>query len=151
MPITNRIFKTALIVIVAAILAGSVSCAGYQPANTPISQIITPEPSQNNSVEEFEKRFHIVPTPIDSKFTDAIKEKEAGYMREIVDKMIELTNKERDRAGLKSLKKKEKFTAVADYKVLEMSKENYFEHISPTYGDIDKQFLEFGETAEKIV
>lgn len=79
-----------------------------------------------------------------AKITGEIKDNEEGYIRGITDQMIQLTNEEREKAGLKPLKKNEKLLMVADYKVLEMSKLKYFDHTSPKYGKIANQFLQFG-------
>jgi uncharacterized protein YkwD len=73
-----------------------------------------------------------------------IKDNENGYIRSLVDKLISLTNEEREKEGLEPLKTSEKLVKVADYKVLEMSDLNYFEHDSPKYGRIDNQFKKFG-------
>jgi len=78
------------------------------------------------------------------KISGEIKDNEEGYIREITDKMIQLTNDEREKAGLEALKENEKLTTVADYKTLEMSKLGYFDHVSPKYGKIANQFLQFG-------
>lgn len=78
------------------------------------------------------------------KITGEIKDNEEGYIREITDQMIQLTNDERKKAGLQVLEKNEKLAMVADYKVLEMSKLNYFDHVSPKYGKIANQFFQFG-------
>ncbi len=78
------------------------------------------------------------------KVQSEIIENKTGYIVELTDKLIELTNTERKKAGLKPLQKHEKAETVAKYKVLEMAELGYFDHYSPKYGDIENQFLQFG-------
>jgi len=75
---------------------------------------------------------------------NAILDNKAGYINSLGNEIIKLTNVERKKEGLGSLKLNSKAKTVAEYKVLEMSKLNYFEHDSPKYGKIDNQFLQFG-------
>jgi uncharacterized YkwD family protein len=58
-------------------------------------------------------------------------------------KVIELTNQERSKYGLAALKADTALSKVAREKSLDMSKNGYFSHTSPTYGspfDMMKQF-----------
>jgi len=59
-------------------------------------------------------------------------------------KVIELTNKERAKYGLKPLKADWDLTEVARYKSLDMLNKNYFDHQSPTYGSPFDMMEQFG-------
>ncbi|RAK18661.1 Cysteine-rich secretory protein family protein [Anoxybacillus vitaminiphilus] len=60
--------------------------------------------------------------------------------------VIELTNKERARAGLPVLKADAQLSAVAQKKSQDMQQNHYFSHTSPTYGSPFDMMRNFGVT-----
>jgi uncharacterized YkwD family protein len=60
--------------------------------------------------------------------------------------VIELTNKERARAGLPALKADAQLSAVAQKKSQDMQQNHYFSHTSPTYGSPFDMMRDFGIT-----
>jgi uncharacterized YkwD family protein len=60
--------------------------------------------------------------------------------------VIELTNKERARAGLPALKADAQLSAVAQKKSQDMQQNHYFSHTSPTYGSPFDMMRDFGVT-----
>ncbi|MBA2875620.1 CAP domain-containing protein [Thermaerobacillus caldiproteolyticus] len=60
--------------------------------------------------------------------------------------VIELTNKERARAGLPALKADTQLSAVAQKKSQDMQQNHYFSHTSPTYGSPFDMMRDFGVT-----
>jgi uncharacterized YkwD family protein len=94
-----------------------------QKANsTPIKETNTVQPKQNNQ----------------SKTSYSIHE----YER----KVVELTNIERQKQGLKPLQIDENLSKVAREKSLDMQRNNYFSHTSPTYGSPFEMMNKFGIT-----
>lgn len=69
-------------------------------------------------------------------------------------KVVELTNVERSKAGLKSFKVNNELSKVSRIKSQEMTDKNYFDHNSPTYGspfDMMKKFnISYKAAAENI-
>lgn len=61
-------------------------------------------------------------------------------------KMVDLVNSERAKAGLSPLKIDVKLTEVAQVKSSDMVKNNYFSHTSPTYGSPFDMMRKFGVT-----
>ncbi|MEK5502362.1 CAP domain-containing protein [Bacillus sp. FSL M8-0168] len=66
----------------------------------------------------------------------------SAYEKEVVD----LTNAERTKRGLKPLKLDEKLSSVARKKSEDMRNKNYFDHNSPTYGSPFDMMKKFGIT-----
>lgn len=60
--------------------------------------------------------------------------------------VIDLTNKERARAGLPALKADGQLSAVAQKKSEDMQQKHYFSHTSPTYGSPFDMMRDFGIT-----
>lgn len=58
-------------------------------------------------------------------------------------RVIELTNKEREKQGLEPLKANWQVSRVARYKARDMRDNNYFEHKSPTYGSPFQMMRDF--------
>lgn len=69
-------------------------------------------------------------------------------------KVVELTNVERSKAGLKPFKVNNELSKVARIKSQDMTDKNYFDHNSPTYGspfDMMKHFgISYSYAAENI-
>ncbi|MBS2968626.1 hypothetical protein J9317_07635 [Metabacillus sp. KIGAM252] len=78
----------------------------------------------------------------------------SGALSEFEQQVVELTNKEREKQGLKPLAVDESLSKVAKEKSADMQKNNYFDHNSPTYGspfDMMKKFgIEYQTAGENI-
>ncbi|WP_010097239.1 CAP domain-containing protein [Ornithinibacillus scapharcae] len=82
-------------------------------------------PEKGNKVEEPSKKIYI---------------NQEAFEQEV----IRLTNIERKKHGLQSLKLDEKVAKVARAKSKDMASNNYFDHVSPTYGSPFDMLKEFG-------
>jgi uncharacterized YkwD family protein/spore coat assembly protein SafA len=67
-----------------------------------------------------------------------------GATKSIENQVIELTNQERAKNGLKPLTANWELSRVARYKAMDMRDKNYFSHDSPTYGDPFTMMKNFG-------
>ena len=76
------------------------------------------------------------PTPTPTQITNNVEEQ----------KMLDLINSERSKAGLTPLKLDSKLMEVANLKAEDMVKNNYFSHTSPTYGSPFDMMKKFGIT-----
>ncbi|AZB42601.1 hypothetical protein CEF21_10040 [Bacillus sp. FJAT-42376] len=68
----------------------------------------------------------------------------SGALSEFEQQVVELTNKEREKQGLKPLAVDENLSKVAKEKSADMQKNNYFDHNSPTYGSPFDMMKKFG-------
>ena len=77
-----------------------------------------------------------------------------GGTKSIESQVIQLTNQERAKYGLKPFTANWELSRVARYKAMDMRDKNYFSHTSPTYGspfDMIKNFgLSYRSAAENI-
>ncbi|WP_312473573.1 SafA/ExsA family spore coat assembly protein [Neobacillus sp.] len=77
-----------------------------------------------------------------------------GGVKSIESQVIQLTNQERAKNGLKPLTADWELSRVARYKAMDMRDKNYFSHTSPTYGspfDMMKNFgISYRSAAENI-
>ena len=64
--------------------------------------------------------------------------------KSIENQVIQLTNQERAKNGLKALTPDWELSRVARYKAMDMRDKNYFSHTSPTYGDPFTMMKNFG-------
>ena len=64
--------------------------------------------------------------------------------KSIENQVIQLTNQERAKNGLKALTPNWELSRVARYKAVDMRDKNYFSHTSPTYGDPFTMMKNFG-------
>lgn len=71
---------------------------------------------------------------------------EAGQVSSVIQQVVDLTNQERAKAGLKALQIDTKLTQSAQAKSQDMKDKNYFSHTSPTYGSPFDQMKSFGIT-----
>jgi uncharacterized YkwD family protein/spore coat assembly protein SafA len=67
-----------------------------------------------------------------------------GATKSIENQVIDLTNQERIKNGLKPLAANWELSRVARYKAMDMRDKNYFSHDSPTYGDPFTMMKNFG-------
>lgn len=75
--------------------------------------------------------------------TEETKEQASYQLSQYEQQVVDLTNQERAKQGLPALKVDLELSKVAREKSLDMQKNNYFSHTSPTYGspfDMMKQF-----------
>ncbi|WP_251554219.1 SafA/ExsA family spore coat assembly protein [Neobacillus muris] len=77
-----------------------------------------------------------------------------GGVKSIESQVIDLTNQERAKNGLKPMTADWELSRVARYKAMDMRDKNYFSHTSPTYGspfDMIKAFgISYRSAAENI-
>ncbi|MGX1194254.1 CAP domain-containing protein [Metabacillus sp. SLBN-84] len=82
------------------------------------------------------------------------QEQTQAAVSEFEKKVVELTNAEREKQGLKPLQLDEELSKVAKEKSKDMQSKNYFDHNSPTYGspfDMMKKFgVEYTTAGENI-
>ncbi|SES09716.1 CAP domain-containing protein [Psychrobacillus sp. OK032] len=71
---------------------------------------------------------------------------EAVQVSSVIQQVVNLTNQERAKAGLKALQIDTKLTQSAQAKSQDMKNKNYFSHTSPTYGSPFDQMKSFGVT-----
>ncbi|MEK4485565.1 CAP domain-containing protein [Psychrobacillus sp. FSL H8-0484] len=71
---------------------------------------------------------------------------EAVKVSSVIQQVVDLTNQERAKAGLKPLQLDTKLTQSAQAKSQDMKNKNYFSHTSPTYGSPFDQMKAFGVT-----
>ncbi|MDI2588983.1 CAP domain-containing protein [Psychrobacillus sp. NEAU-3TGS] len=87
-------------------------------------------------------------TPVTTpEVKEPVKENtEAGQVSSVIQQVVDLTNQERAKAGLKALQIDTKLTQSAQAKSQDMKDKNYFSHTSPTYGSPFDQMKSFGIT-----
>jgi len=71
---------------------------------------------------------------------------ETTQVSSVIQQVVDLTNQERAKAGLKALQIDAKLTQSAQAKSQDMKDKNYFSHTSPTYGSPFDQMKSFGVT-----
>jgi uncharacterized YkwD family protein/spore coat assembly protein SafA len=67
-------------------------------------------------------------------------------IKSIENQVVQLTNQQRAKYGLKPLIQDWELSRVARYKAIDMRDKNYFSHTSPTYGDPFTMMKNFGIT-----
>lgn len=77
-----------------------------------------------------------------AKFPDLDEATKKAY----IERVFELVNKERVKAGVAPLVLNEKLAAMADFKLKEMDELGYFDHKSPVYGSPSEMAKAFGIT-----
>lgn len=112
-----------------------------QQSNTPRSDntveqqpILQPQP--NNSGEQ----------PVDSEPQPEKSGEQRPAVSEEEQRMLDLINQEREAIGLQPLTMNIELVRVARLKSQDMIDNNYFNHISPTYGDPFKMMKDYGIT-----
>ena len=78
--------------------------------------------------------------------TQQPQEKPTGNISQYAQEVINLTNKERTKAGLPALTADTQLSSVAQKKSQDMQQNNYFSHTSPTYGSPFDMMRDFGVT-----
>jgi len=82
-------------------------------------------------------------TPSDD-ILQTIERNKARYVRTLYEDIVRYTNIERGKRHIQPVALFDRAQHVAEYKVYEMANLRYFNHESPVYGDIVRQFEEFG-------
>ena len=98
-----------------------------KPVKKPVEQAKPQEPARPNVPEQQEQPS----TPVQNETANSAQNSSASAIEKAV---LDLTNVERQKAGLKPLQMDENLMASARQKSADMSKNNYFDHNSPTYG-----------------
>jgi uncharacterized YkwD family protein len=99
----------------------------------------TPSPNQTPTRQQQSQSEQQTPTQQQQAQTSA-------GISQYAQQVIELTNKERARAGLPALKVDAQLSAVAQKKSQDMQQNHYFSHTSPTYGSPFDMMRDFGVT-----
>lgn len=102
--------------------------------NKPVQSKPETTTSQNNTVAD------------SAKSAKENSEKVASTVSAFEKEVVELTNKERAKNGLKALTLDNELSKVAKVKSRDMSTNNYFDHTSPTYGSPFDMMKQFGIT-----
>ncbi|SFI78623.1 CAP domain-containing protein [Thermoflavimicrobium dichotomicum] len=107
---------------------------------------------QSQSKKEQAPNQTAKPAPSQS---DASEQQQTSYtLSEFEKQVVDLTNQERAKYGLPALKVDPKLSQMARDKAKDMHDNNYFDHISPTYGspfDMMKQYgIQFNAAGENI-
>ncbi|MDA2064252.1 CAP domain-containing protein [Bacillus cereus] len=103
----------------------------------PAEEVQKPEaqkPAENNNTQK----------PAEQKPAEQKPAEEAKSLSEFEQRVVELTNAERAKQGLPSLKIDTELSKVARIKSEDMQKNNYFDHNSPTYGSPFDMMKKFG-------
>ena len=91
------------------------------------------KPTQDNTAKK---------TPVEIPKKEEVKGTTVATRQEL--KMLELINAERAKVGVKPLVMKPELVKIARIKSQEMIDKNYFNHVSPTYGDPFTMLKKFG-------
>jgi len=83
-------------------------------------------------------------TPTTNTQTNAAETQASSSVSEFEREVVELTNAERAKQGLPALTLDTELSKVARAKSEDMSKNNYFDHTSPTYGSPFEMMKQFG-------
>ena len=91
----------------------------------------------------------VAPAPVETEKAPVVneqvtEEKEEVQVSSEMQEVVNLTNNERAKAGLKALQIDTKLTQSAQAKSQDMKDKNYFSHTSPTYGSPFDQMKSFG-------
>ena len=91
----------------------------------------------------------VAPAPVETEKAPVVneqvtEEKEEVQVTSEIQEVVNLTNNERAKAGLKALQIDTKLTQSAQAKSQDMKDKNYFSHTSPTYGSPFDQMKSFG-------
>ncbi|MFK2824129.1 CAP domain-containing protein [Bacillus sp. B190/17] len=86
------------------------------------------------------------PAPETTKPAPAPSTKPTAGLKAFEQQVVDLTNQERQKAGLSALKIDSQLSSVARKKSEDMLAKNYFSHTSPTYGSPFDMMKQFGVT-----
>lgn len=102
----------------------------------PLDRIELPDNAQHGTTTEEHSKADNIPHG-DNKVEQSKPSAEA-------EKVLQLVNAERAKAGLKALKMSEELRSIANLKARDMAEKNYFSHESPTYGSPFEMLQDFG-------
>ncbi|WP_246096991.1 CAP domain-containing protein [Psychrobacillus soli] len=110
----------------------------------PVTPPVAEKPAKPVTPPVAEKPVTPAPTP---EVKEPVKENnESVQVSAEIQQVVDLTNQERAKAGLKALQIDTKLTQSAQAKSQDMKNKNYFSHTSPTYGSPFDQMKSFGIT-----
>ncbi|MFB5086841.1 CAP domain-containing protein [Psychrobacillus sp. PGGUH221] len=112
-----------------------------QKGNEPFSYI-----NKNNQPIESTKQNPVTPNQEASTQKSGTTANDIGQVSSTVQQVVDLTNQERAKEGLKALQIDVKLTQSAQEKSQDMKNKNYFSHTSPTYGSPFDQMKALGIT-----
>ncbi|MEI4768228.1 CAP domain-containing protein [Psychrobacillus sp. FJAT-51614] len=110
-----------------------------QKGNEPFSYI-----NKNNQPIESTKQTPVTTNQEASTQKSVPTANDTGKVSSTVQQVVDLTNQERAKQGLKALQIDTKLTQSAQAKSQDMKDKNYFSHTSPTYGSPFDQMKSFG-------
>ncbi|ALC85692.1 MULTISPECIES: CAP domain-containing protein [unclassified Bacillus (in: firmicutes)] len=112
-----------------------------QKGNEPFSYI-----NKNSQPIESTKQNPVTPNQEASTQKSGTTANDIGQVSSTVQQVVDLTNQERAKEGLKALQIDVKLTQSAQEKSQDMKNKNYFSHTSPTYGSPFDQMKALGIT-----
>lgn len=112
-----------------------------QKGNEPFSYI-----NKNNQPIESTKQIPVTTNQEASTQKSGTTANDSGQVSSTVQQVVDLTNHERAKEGLKALQIDVKLTQSAQEKSQDMKNKNYFSHTSPTYGSPFDQMKALGIT-----
>lgn len=123
----------------------------YQKNGQPVKkETVIPKQDNNQKVNNQPNSNAKTTTPAPSKNsqttnnTPASNQENVSTLNAYEKKVVELTNAERQKRGLKPLIVDDALSKVAREKSLDMQRNNYFSHTSPTYGSPFDMMKKFG-------
>ncbi|MEI3606377.1 CAP domain-containing protein [Pseudogracilibacillus sp. SE30717A] len=108
-----------------------------QPEEQPADEAAQPEEQPAEEVTQPNQ-------PSEEVTEDQPQENESGQLSQFEQQVVELTNQERAKNGLKPLQIDNELSKVAREKSRDMQANNYFDHNSPTYGSPFDMMERFG-------
>jgi uncharacterized YkwD family protein len=120
-----------------------------EPTKTPVEEKEIPVPAKEVPVVPEKAPEVVAPAPVEKEKEPVVneqvtEEKEEVQVTSEIQEVVNLTNNERAKAGLKALQIDTKLTQSAQAKSQDMKDKNYFSHTSPTYGSPFDQMKSFG-------
>jgi len=137
-----------------AVLFGGVTNVGASATDVVQSQDTAQHEDSSDSMLNINQQVTDVEKEDITKDNDQSSEAEKTSLSAYEEKVVELTNKEREKQGLQDLKIDEELSKVAKDKSTDMNSKGYFSHTSPTYGspfDMMKQYgIDYQTAGENI-
>ena len=118
----------------------------YAPAEKPVTQVQKPAAPVEKPATPAPAPVKPAPTPVEKPAAPIEKNDTTVSSSNLTyeQKVVELVNVERQKAGLSTLKMDSAISNVARAKSKDMAVNNYFAHQSPTYGSAGDMLRQFG-------
>ena len=118
----------------------------YAPAEKPVTQVQKPAAPVEKPATPAPAPVKPAPTPVEKPAAPIEKNDTTVSSSNLTyeQKVVELVNVERQKAGLPTLKMDSAISNVARAKSKDMAVNNYFAHQSPTYGSAGDMLRQFG-------